>query len=81
MHIYVLAVERQSHSLHLKGGVEEGMFAWAEIYAIVQQFYAHRPCDTPKCDMNTLASALMKTNKIGRWVSLTIRWGIRKSSS
>ena len=39
------------------------MFAWAEIYAIVQQFYAHRPCDTPKCDMNTLASALMKTEQ------------------
>ena len=52
-----------------------------EIYAIVQKFYAHRPCDTPKCDMNTLASAVMKKNKIGRWVSLTTRWGTRKSSS
>ena len=40
-----------------------GMF---EIYAIVQQFYAHRPCDTPKCDMNTLASAhVTKKNKMG----------------
>ena len=51
----------------------EGRFAtWDEIYAIVQQFYAHWPCDTPKCDTNTLvASAEMRRNKIGRQVSLT----------
>ena len=63
VHCITPQLAMQLSAFHRRRG-EEGRF---EIYAIVQQFYAHRPCDTPKCDMNTLASAhVTKKNKMGR---------------
>ena len=34
------------------------------MYAIVQQFYAHQPCDTPKCNTTMLLPSEMMRTKL-----------------